>query len=131
MYTMKETCEKVNMPYETLKFYCNEGLIPNISRNKNNHRIFTEAQVNWIENLSCLKNCGMTISEMKYYLELCLLGEATIDERREILALKRVLLFEKIRDLEEHIEYINKKEQFYNDVQSGKTPYFSNLIKNN
>ena len=27
MYSMKETCEKVGMTYETLKYYCNEGLI--------------------------------------------------------------------------------------------------------
>ena len=42
MYTMKQTCEEVGMNYETLKFYCNEGLIPNVKRNKNNHRIFDE-----------------------------------------------------------------------------------------
>lgn len=28
MYSMKETCEKLNISYETLKYYCNEGLIP-------------------------------------------------------------------------------------------------------
>lgn len=30
MYSMKETCKQVGMTYETLKFYCNEGLIPNV-----------------------------------------------------------------------------------------------------
>lgn len=34
MYSMKETCEKVGMNYETLKYYCNEGLIPNVKRNE-------------------------------------------------------------------------------------------------
>lgn len=130
MYTMKETCEKVGMPYETLKFYCKEGLIPNVSRNKNNHRVFTEQQVIWIDNLSCLKNCGMTITEMKYYLELCLIGESTIDERRDILAVKRNELLEKMNNLQTHIDYIDKKQQFYDDVQDGKIAYFSNLISN-
>ena len=27
MYTMKQACELTNMNYETLKFYCNQGLI--------------------------------------------------------------------------------------------------------
>ena len=33
-YTMKETCEMVNMTYEALKYYCNVGLIPNVKRDK-------------------------------------------------------------------------------------------------
>ena len=37
MYTMKQACKLTNLPYETLKFYCNEGLIPNIKRDKNNY----------------------------------------------------------------------------------------------
>ena len=72
-YTMKETCEMVNMTYEALKYYCNVGLIPNVKRDKNNHRVFDENNINWIKSLSCLKNCGMSIKEMQAYLKLCLL----------------------------------------------------------
>ena len=32
MYSMKETCALTNMTYENLKFYCNEGLVPNVKR---------------------------------------------------------------------------------------------------
>ena len=78
MYTMKETCQKVDMNYETLKFYCNQGLIPNVKRDKNNYRIFDDRNVAWIQSLACLKNCGMSIQEMKEYLNLCLEGESTI-----------------------------------------------------
>ena len=53
MYSMKETCEKVGMTYETLKYYCNEGLIPNVNRNKGNYRVFDDNDINWIKNLSC------------------------------------------------------------------------------
>ena len=41
MYTMKQACELTKLSYETLKFYCNEGLVPNVKRDKNNHRIGT------------------------------------------------------------------------------------------
>lgn len=34
MYSMKEACALTNMTYENLKFYCNEGLVPNVKRNK-------------------------------------------------------------------------------------------------
>ncbi|WP_347463346.1 MerR family transcriptional regulator [Clostridium sp. KNHs205] len=46
MYSMKEVCQKVGMTYETLKFYCNEGLVPNVKRGKNNYRIFDDSDIN-------------------------------------------------------------------------------------
>ena len=32
LYSMKETCLKTGMNYEALKFYCKEGLVPNVNR---------------------------------------------------------------------------------------------------
>lgn len=129
MYSMKETCEKTGLSYETLKFYCNQGLVPNVKRDKNNRRVFDDRDVAWIQSLSCLKNCDMSISEMKAYIELCLIGESTIPERKEILRDKKEDLLEQMRLLQEAIDYIDWKQGFYDDVLAGKTPYFSNLIK--
>lgn len=42
MYTMKEVCEQVGISYETLQFYFNEGLVPNVKRDKNNYRDIDE-----------------------------------------------------------------------------------------
>lgn len=128
MYTMKQTCEKTNLPYETLKFYCNQGLVPNVKRDANNHRIFDDRDVAWIQSLSCLKNCGMSISEMKEYIELCLAGETTIPERKLILDAKRKTLVSKLQQVQDCIDYIDWKQGFYDDVLSGKTKYYSNLI---
>ncbi len=128
MYTMKQTCEITGLSYETLKFYCNQGLIPNVKRDANNHRVFDDRDHAWIQSLSCLKNCGMSISEMKKYIALCLKGESTIPERKEILALKRIALVEQLQQVQECIDYIDWKQGFYDDVLSGKTKYFSNLI---
>lgn len=87
LYSMKQVCEKTGLTYDTLKFYCNEGLVPNVKRNKNNYRIFNDKDIAWINSLSCLKNCGMSISEMKEYLNLCLKGISSIPERKLILDL--------------------------------------------
>ena len=129
MYTMKEACEKTGLAYETLKFYCNQGLVPNVKRDKNNRRIFDDRDVAWINSLNCLKNCGMSISEMKQYIDLCLVGESSIPKRKEILALKREALVEQLQQVQDCIDYIDWKQGFYDDVLSGKTKYYSNLIK--
>lgn len=128
MYSMKQTCEMVDMSYQTLKFYCNEGLIPNVQRDDNNYRIFDDNNIAWIRSLSCLKNCGMSLAEMKEYLNLCLQGESTIPERQKVLELKRKDLLEEAARIQESIDYIDWKQEFYSDVLSGKRKYYSNLI---
>lgn len=128
MYTMKQTCEKTNLSYETLKFYCNQGLVPNVKRDSKNHRIFDDRDIAWIQSLNCLKNCGMSISEMKEYIALCLDGESTIPERKIILDIKRKSLVKQLKQVQDCIDYIDWKQSFYDDVLSGKTKYYSNLI---
>ena len=128
MYTMKDVCIEANMTYETLKFYCNQGLIPNVKRDKNNRRIFDQHDLEWVKSLTCLKKCHMSIAEMKAYLDLCLKGPATIPERQKMLAEKQLQLAEEIKTLQEGMAYIDWKQNFYDDVLSGKIPYVSNLI---
>ena len=119
MYGMKEVCRKVGMNYSTLKFYCNEGLIPNVKRDNNNHRIFDNDDIEWIKSLTCLKNCNMSLDEMKKFLALCLEGEKTIPERKIMLSKKKSSLQEKIASIEEAIDYIDWKQNFYDEILRG------------
>ena len=100
---MKEACEKTGLSYETLKYYCNQGLVPNVKRDGQNHRIFDDRDVKWINSLICLKNCSMGIVEMQRYVALCLALEA---ERRRI---------------DEAITYIDWKQGYYENLLSGKS----------
>ena len=128
IYTMMQVCRETNLTYQALKFYCNEGLVPNVKRDKNNRRIFDERDVAWINSLTCLKKCDMSIQEMKDYLALCLQGEKTIPQRKQLLAEKRKALCEQIKELEGSVDYIDWKQNFYDEVLAGKRPYESNLI---
>lgn len=128
IYTMMQVCKEANLTYQTLKFYCNEGLIPNVKRDKNNRRVFDERNLKWIKDLVCLKQCGMSIQEMKEYLDLCLQGQSTIPQRKEMLTQKQEALRDTIRELEESVAYIDWKQNFYDEVLTGKRPYVSNLI---
>lgn len=68
---------------------------------------------------------------MKEYLSLCLAGESTIPERKMILDIKRKSLTEQLKQVQDSIDYIDWKQGFYDDVLSGKTKYYSNLISTN
>lgn len=128
MYTMKEACEKTGLTYETLKFYCNQGLVPNVKRDSQNRRVFADRDIDWINSLGCLKNCGMGIQEMKQYIALCLRGTDSIPERKLILERKRRELEASMARMKESIAYIDWKQEFYDDVLAGRTEYHSNLL---
>ena len=128
LYTMMEACRETDMPYQTLKFYCNQGLVPNVKRDKNNRRVFDSHDIEWVKSLGCLKRCGMSIDEMRVYLDLCLQGEPSIPTRKEMLAEKRARLVEQLAQVQASIDYIDWKQGFYDDVLAGRTKYYSNLV---
>lgn len=70
----------------------------------------------------------MNIQEMKEYLDLCMQDESTIHQRKEMFTKKRNALLASIEELKDHVEYIDWKQAFYDDVLFGKHPYVSNLI---
>ncbi|MEF2655000.1 MAG: MerR family transcriptional regulator [Eggerthellaceae bacterium] len=116
-YTMKQTCELTGLPYETLKYYCKEGLVPNVVRDRTNRRVFNERNIGWIRDLICLRNCGMGIEEMRSYLQLCLQGRESIPERQRMLAVRRTELAARIADLEGYLAYIDLCHETRNRVQ--------------
>lgn len=70
----------------------------------------------------------MSISEMKKYLSLCLEGESSIPERKVILEEKKEALLRSMAELQEAVDFIDWKQNFYDDVLSGRIEYYSDLL---
>ena len=102
--------------------------MPNVKRSDNNRRVFNDHDIAWIKSLTCLKKCGMTIEEMKQYLAYCLQGPDSIPVRKIMLDKKLTLLEEKLQEVRESIDYIHWKQNFYDEVTSGKRVYTSDLL---
>ena len=124
---MQEVCDLTGLSYDTLKYYCKEGLIPDVERDQNNHRIFDEDNLGWIKSLICLRQCDMSIKEMKEYLELCLAGDETIPRRQQMLAEKQQELRIRQQKLQESIDFIDYKQGIYSNILAGKIKYRSHL----
>ena len=125
MYTMKEVCQIIGWSYETLKYYCKEGLIPNVKRDKNNYRVFDENNIEWIKGLQCLKKCGMSLKDMRQYLDYCMQGPVSIPERVDMLNETKEDLERRLSEIQESLDYIEQKKELYRDMQEGKKPNVS------
>lgn len=128
MYNMKEVCDKTNLNYETLRYYCNLGLVPNVKRDKNNYRLFDDRDIAWIDGLQCLRKCGLSIKELQEYMELAKQGKDTIKQRQVMLDIKLNELLDKKKEIDQSIKYIHEKNHYYNQVLKGEIIYTSNII---
>lgn len=100
-----------------------------MSRDEHNYRVFDDDDITWINSLTCLKKCGMSLKEIKAYIALCLEGESTIPERQAMLSKKRDALLLKQQEIQASIDFIDYKQQLYDDILNKKIPYHSSLIK--
>ena len=126
MYSVKETAEIVGLTEHTIRFYTDKGLVPNVTRDRNNNRLFDEESINWLTGVKYLKECGMTIEAIKDYVDLCLEGNSTIEQRYQIVLGQKTVAEEQLRSAQERIEYLNAKIAFYQDIMEHNKPDFMN-----
>lgn len=120
MLTAKDVAKKFNISEHAVRYYSDENLIPNLKRDKNNNRIFDEEALNWIQGIICLRNCGMSIKSIKEYVNLCLIGDSTVKERKNIILEQKKLIDEEIKKLNQSSIFLNHKLEVYNKVLSNQ-----------
>ncbi|MEK3852209.1 MULTISPECIES: MerR family transcriptional regulator [Paenibacillus] len=120
MYSIKEVQIKSGLPASTLRYYEKEGILPDVGRDEGGRRVYTEKQIDWIRFLMAMKDTGMTIEEIKAYLELNVKGEATIQERRDFLVAHKKKVEAHVAQTQHNLEKIIQKIAFYDHVVMGK-----------
>lgn len=120
MLTVKDVAKKFNISEHAVRYYSDENLIPNLKRDKNNNRIFDEETLNWIQGIICLRNCGMSIKSIKEYVNLCLIGDSTVKERKNIILEQKKLIDEEIKKLNQSTIFLNHKLEIYDKVLSNQ-----------
>ena len=97
--TIREVAAKTNMSTDTLRYYERIGLLPPVPRNAAGIRNYDEYFVNFINFIKKLKASGMSLEHIIDYIRLAEMGDATIQERKKLLAEARETLLEKINSL--------------------------------
>lgn len=115
MYTIKEVAAEVGESEHTIRYYCKEGLFPFLTRDKNNIRKFSEADLEGVRIVLCLRDTGMPISEIRHYMELCAQGKSTLPERPEIIRQQKESACRQMAEFQKKIDHLEWKEQHYNE----------------
>lgn len=112
-YTTRQAAEKTGLSVYTLRYYDKEGLLPFITRDSLGNRLFTDKDMEWLEVICCLKNTGMSIKQIKKYVQLCFDGDKTREDRKQMLIEHRQEVVKQIDELKHNLEKIDYKISNY------------------
>ncbi len=119
MYTVKEVAALLDMTDHTIRYYTDQGLVPNLKRDVSNKRLFDEASINWLLCVKHLRHCGMPIDDIKKYINLCLKGESTVKERYEIMRGQLAVAQAQLEEAKQRLTYIEEKVGGYFSILNG------------
>lgn len=101
----------------TLRYYESIGLIKDIRRNASGKRVYTEADLKWLEVINRLRTTGMNINKMKEYARLRHMGDSTVSERKKIMEEHLKSIEFEIERLTEAKNYVERKVQIYSEME--------------
>jgi DNA-binding transcriptional MerR regulator len=116
----------------TLRYYEQAGLLRAIGRTEAGHRLYSPADLDWLQFVMRLKATGMPVAGMQAFAALRAEGEATIGARREMLIGHRDAVLARIAELQTSLAAITDKIAYYEaaERQAASTRHFDNpLIK--
>ncbi|MBQ3163448.1 MAG: MerR family transcriptional regulator [Lachnospiraceae bacterium] len=114
-YTSGQFARLMGISMDTLRYYEKEELIKP-SRKENNHRVYTDNDINWMQFIKRLKDTGMPIKEIKKYSILRSEGSQTVQDRMNMLIEHRNFLIYKIKQLEMHCNKLDEKIEYYKNM---------------
>ena len=121
VYTEGEMARMLNVPASTLRYYDKEGLLPFVERSSGGIRMFRDSDFEWLQVIHCMKNAGMSIKDIRHYIQLAMQGNGTIDVRLHMFEHQRDVLKAQLRELEHTLEMVDYKCWYYETARAAGT----------
>lgn len=112
-YSIGDVAKKMDVPTSTLRFYDKKGLLPFVDRDEAGRRSFKDNDLNFLEVIECMKKCGMTISEIRHFIDLCMEGDVTLEDRYELLAREEQAVAKQIAELKAQQDFLHYKMWYF------------------
>ena len=121
LYTVGEMAKILGVPPSTLRYYDKEGLLPFVERSSGGIRMFTEKDHEWLKVIECLKQSGLSIKDIRSFIDMAMQGdEASLKKRLALFQARREAVKKQIEDMRETLELLESKCWYYEQaVQDG------------
>lgn len=120
-HSIGEVATATGIAISTLRYYDREGLFMGMARSNGGIRVFTDAEIGTLRIIECLKTAGLSIKEIKQFLDWCQQGDATIGQRRDMFHQRREVLHQQMTALEKTLNVIEYKCWYYDTAMAAGT----------
>ncbi len=123
MYSIGEAARRLGIAPSTLRYYDKEGLLPFLSRGSGGLRQFREEDLQAVRLIQCLKKTGLSLRDIRAFLELPAGSGSTAEKRLAILTAQRAVLDDRLRELTDMIHLLDYKIDYYRHPDPAKPPF--------
>lgn len=121
VYTIGETAKQLGITASALRYYDREGLLPFVERSSGGIRMFGEADFEWLKIIDCMKKTGMSVKQIRQYIEMALEGDDTINQRLELFRNQRDELKKQMNELQKAMKTVEYKCWYYETAKAAGT----------
>ncbi len=121
VYTVGEMAKLLGVTASTLRYYDKEGLLPFVERSSGGIRMFQEKDFEWLRVIDCMKKAGMSIKDIRQYIEMALQGDDTIDLRLSMFRRQREALARQMEELRHTMAMVDYKCWYYETAKEAGT----------
>jgi DNA-binding transcriptional MerR regulator len=114
-YTIKAVSEKTKLSEHALRYYEKEGLLPHIGRNASGVRRYSNGDLEWLGLICCLKNTGMSIRQIRDFVNLSSQGPRTLEARRDMLIEHKLSVEAHIGEMHRHLDKVARKIAYFTE----------------
>jgi DNA-binding transcriptional MerR regulator len=107
-FTPASAVDRTGLSLDTLRYYEREGLIGPVRRMSSGQRRYSEDDLAWIGIVSCLRDAGLGIADLRRFTEL-LRSERGADDRVAFLQRRRDELLERRRQTDAALVVLDDK----------------------
>ncbi|ERK45075.1 MerR family transcriptional regulator [Faecalitalea cylindroides] len=113
LYTVGEMARFLNVSASTLRYYDKEGLLPFVKRSNSGIRMFSDKDYEWLKIIECLKKSGLSIKEIRSYIDMTKRGDDSLEERLQLFEERKKDVERQMKELQETLDLLKYKCWYY------------------
>ena len=113
MYSAKDAAKITGLSTATLRYYEKEKLLPQIARNRQKYRQYTDEDIEWIKMIQCMRIANIPIHSIKEYVSLLIQGGETLEQRFIMVQNHMEDIKKQMTNLQNAFDLTQKKLLFY------------------
>jgi len=120
-HSIGEVANITGIAISTLRYYDREGMFPNMERSSGGIRVFSDKEIETIKVIECLKTSGLSIKDIKQFLDWCQEGDASLLKRRQMFYERLEAVKKQMEELQKTMNTIKFKCWYYDTALASGT----------